>query len=330
MSKFQNKWGVRWEWERRRGLKGGGLKGNSPPSGGDGGWGQGVVAFGEDGPLFRQQPYCNEKAPDCDVIDVLWKGKEGRKGRDRQTENQNEYVKAQLKTHEADPRKFWNAIKAVWSPKNSSGPIVSLVDPATNCQIDDAKVPETFNHHLCTVGQKRSQKFAHAPPFMRRLQEVADEFYLNEITCQEVRTLVDKIKITKSSAIEGLTLRVLKDAFEVLLEQLALLFNTSIETGTFPDKWKMANVILLHKAQEKTNVNNYRPISLLPLPGKLLESVIYKRLYSYLENNNLLTKKQWGFRTGRSTLDASSDLVETILSNLNSKMHACRCRCFIH
>lgn len=82
-----------------------------------------------------------------------------------------------------------------------------------------------------------------------------------------------------------------------------------------------ANVVLLHKGSDKSNVNNYHPISLLPLPGKLLESIIHSRLLDYLSYYGILSDKQWGFRPGRSTIDASSNLLESILLSINSKKH---------
>lgn len=117
-------------------------------------------------------------------------------------------------------------------------------------------------------------------------------------------------------------MRILKDAFEVLQDQLCYLFNMSLKSCKFPTAWKLANVVLIHKGQDKCNVNNYRPISLLPLPGKLLESLVHKHLIDYLENYSILTKNQWGFRPKRSTADAGAGLLEFALSSLNEKKHA--------
>ena len=68
------------------------------------------------------------------------------------------------------------------------------------------------------------------------------------------------------------------------------MYNRSLATGLFPPKWKIATVIPLQKDGDKSDVNNLRPISLLPLSGKLLEKIIHNRMsqYMYLENNNML------------------------------------------
>ena len=75
---------------------------------------------------------------------------------------------------------------------------------------------------------------------------------------------------------------------------------TAVRTRKFPDSWKQGNVIPVHKKNKKYYVNNYRPISLLPIFGKVLEKVIYNNLYKYFHENKLLTSKQSGFRSGDS------------------------------
>ena len=71
---------------------------------------------------------------------------------------------------------------------------------------------------------------------------------------------------------------------------------TPIETAVYPDMWKVANVTPpIYKEENKMLVNNYRPISLLPICGKIFEKSIFNHLYSYLNSNNLLTKSNGGF-----------------------------------
>lgn len=103
---------------------------------------------------------------------------------------------------------------------------------------------------------------------------------------------------------------------------MTYLFNKSIQTCKFPSKWKHANVVVLHKGKSRTDVNNYRPISLLPLPAKIMEALIHKRIYNYLEVNEVLTKAQWGFRKGRSTVQAAAGLVESVLVALNERKYS--------
>lgn len=89
---------------------------------------------------------------------------------------------------------------------------------------------------------------------------------------------------------------------------LTYLFNISFERGIFPSAWKNANVILLHKGGPESDTNNYRPISLFPLPQKILESIVHSRIYAHLQANDILT-----FRPNHSTQDASLNLLKQSL-----------------
>ena len=77
--------------------------------------------------------------------------------------------------------------------------------------------------------------------------------------------------------------------------------NSSLRTGSFPNQWKHATVIPLHKGGNKLELRNYRPISLLPVPSKLIERVVSNQLTSHLESNQLLYRHQSGFRRLHST-----------------------------
>lgn len=68
----------------------------------------------------------------------------------------------------------------------------------------------------------------------------------------------------------------------------------------FPTSWKSSNVILILKEGPRDNPNNYRPISLLPFQGKILEKLIHCRIFDYLQSHGILTVRQGGFRPGQS------------------------------
>ena len=136
---------------------------------------------------------------------------------------------------------------------------------------------------------------------------------------QEITKLVKDIKIHKSSAIENISSFVLKDAFMAIINQITYLFNIALSTGVFPRKWKVAQVIPLPKSGDPNDVNNLRPISLLTLPGKLLEKIIHKALSTYCETNHLLNKDQGGYRKEHSTIDTVAKLTDDIFNAINLK-----------
>ncbi len=84
-----------------------------------------------------------------------------------------------------------------------------------------------------------------------------------------------------------------------------------LTTGIFADKLKIAKIIPLHKKDEETLFTNYRPISLLPALSKIFEKVIFKQLYQFFQEKQLLYNAQYGFRADHSREFASLELIDS-------------------
>ena len=95
----------------------------------------------------------------------------------------------------------------------------------------------------------------------------------------------------------------------------------SLEQGIFPERMKDAEVIPLYKAKEKDLCKNYRPISLLLTISKILEKIMYKRMYNFLDINRQLYNSQYGFRSKHSCENAISELVGHIIKGHERKEH---------
>ena len=81
------------------------------------------------------------------------------------------------------------------------------------------------------------------------------------------------------------------------------LFNLSLETASIPLEWKSANVTPIQKNGEDSVLNNYRPISVLPIVAKVMERIAFDQIYNFLQHHSLLTPLQSGFRPEHSTQD---------------------------
>ena len=90
---------------------------------------------------------------------------------------------------------------------------------------------------------------------------------------------------------------------------------------------KIAEVIPLYKNKEIDAIINYRPISYLITMSKVLEKIVYKRTYSYLEKNNILYNSQYGFRTNHNCEQAIMELTSKYYMLKNGGGGA-KCRCF--
>ena len=130
---------------------------------------------------------------------------------------------------------------------------------------------------------------------------------------QEIKKEIKDINILKSSGFDHFSAKVLKDAFLAIPNVLLHIMNASIASSSFPISWKNATIIPIEKIPNAPTPSDFRPISLLPLPGKLLERLVSNRMMNYLEDNKLISEGQDGYRKNRSTIKAISGLTDDVL-----------------
>ena len=99
--------------------------------------------------------------------------------------------------------------------------------------------------------------------------------------------IIQSLKSKTSFGHDGMTTTSLKQLAPVLLQSLTLIINQSLITGIFPDDLKIAKVIPLHKKNETTKMDNYRPVSILPAISKVFEKVAHIQLYNYFKKYKL-------------------------------------------
>ena len=93
----------------------------------------------------------------------------------------------------------------------------------------------------------------------------------------------------------------IKPVAKAVAKPLAILYNRSLNEGFYPEVWKVANVTPIFKKGTKSLVANYRPVSLLSCCGKFFERLVFKNMYNFFLENNLLYKYQSGFLPNHST-----------------------------
>jgi len=120
----------------------------------------------------------------------------------------------------------------------------------------------------------------------------------------EILKLIRQLKNNSAAGVDGITSLMLKNTAFSVSPLLAHLFNLSLTTGCVPSAWKLSRVIPIFKSGDRQSASNYRPISLQPIIGKLLERVIHEHILQHLHVNNILTPRQFGFLPKSSTSDA--------------------------
>ena len=132
------------------------------------------------------------------------------------------------------------------------------------------------------------------------LSPVSRHFILNQLS---------SLKVNKSTGLDGISSRFLKDGADVIADPILHIINLSISSEIVPSEFKMARVKPLFKKGSRLEVGNYRPVSILPVLSKLLERAVNNQLNGYLKEKGLIYDLQSGFRKGFST--------DTCLMNLN-------------
>ena len=96
-----------------------------------------------------------------------------------------------------------------------------------------------------------------------------------------------------------------------------IIFNSSLANGIYPDDWKSASVTPVFKHGERSNIDKYRPISVVSIVGKVFERIIYNQLFAYLWDHNILSKHQSGFRVLHSTVTALLEATNSWAYNID-------------
>ena len=117
---------------------------------------------------------------------------------------------------------------------------------------------------------------------------------------------------------------------ESLVKPLFNIFQFSLETGNFPSNWKRGNIVPVHKKGNKNLINNYRPVSLLPIFSKIYEKCIYDTLYNYFEGNDLFSKSQSGFRKCDSCVSQLLSITYEVFKCLDANPSLDTCGIFLN
>ena len=136
-------------------------------------------------------------------------------------------------------------------------------------------------------------------------------------TPEQIATIIMSWNSKTSCGLDSIPITLLKPVASFISVPLATLFNKSITSCVIPAEWKIASIVPIPKNKNYTNVDNYRPISLLSITSKVLEKFVSNLIVDHLQSNNPLSNSQWGFRECRSTCTALLDVTHSWLSALN-------------
>jgi hypothetical protein len=129
---------------------------------------------------------------------------------------------------------------------------------------------------------------------------------------------MNTMKSKLSSGHDSLSSKLIKETSQAIVSPLTYILNLSLKFGIVPSKMKLAKVIPVFKSGDTSHIQNYRPISLLPVLSKILEKIVYTRLYTYLIKHDILIPAQYGFRKSLSTELAILELQDRVAKYMSS------------
>ena len=225
------------------------------------------------------------------------------------------YYKNFFEMNKANTSKIWKGTRSLVKINSSSKKDIKIIDNKGRKIINPISIANYFNDFFVNIGCKIDKKIprteANFHDYMKHIK-CDKTFFFKPVIPQEICEIINLFDINKSVGPNSIPVYILKIYKDFFSKNLCEIVNLSFITGIFPDLCKLAKIIPLHKKDDPLFCENYRPIALLPILSKIFEKLIYKRMYSFLEENKLIYNQQFGFRSNYSTEHALINLTEYI------------------
>lgn len=231
------------------------------------------------------------------------------------------YYTTLLNKYKNDVKNTWKTLRSIIGKKQDKKPISDNFKSNGTSITDPIQISNEFCKYFTNIGSH----YASAIPdpvkhFSEHMKNrVNSSVFLAPTDPNEILKIITGMKDKKSSGVDGINSSFLKRIANQICVPISIIVNKSLESGTVPDKMKIAKVIPIYKAKEYDQFANYRPISLLPTISKVLERVMHKRVYNFLNMNDIFYDSQYGFRSKHSTIDALTEFVQDTLKSFEDK-----------
>ena len=243
----------------------------------------------------------------------------------------NNSKKAQYQTfidnNKGNPSSIYKIFQEVGAGKGLHRQSAATSIKADDTLIEDPKdIANEFNNFFVNIASKVKEPTINTNheklrEFCQSKLPADTKFIIPQLSNEKVSKFLSNIDISKATGTDMIGPRLLKLAAPYITKEITFICNHSITTSVFPSKWKEAKVAPLHKNGSNEEVNNYRPISILPVLSKVLEKHVHESLSDFLNKHTLLHKTQSGFRANHSCETALINMIDLWLSAIdNGKM----------
>ena len=167
-------------------------------------------------------------------------------------------------------------------------------------KIYSALISESINNYFINIGPQLANETSSYEESDNELNKenvsILDSlsqntsFHFCRIEIHNVYSILRNLKANKSTGLVKVPAKILKLFAEIIAPSLTYIFNLSLLSGIYINEWKRARATAIYKSDDKTKCENYRPISILPMISKVFEKEVFRHVYSYLTDNDLLSK----------------------------------------
>ena len=186
-----------------------------------------------------------------------------------------------------------------------------------NDAIDSTNVGNEFNIHFASMGKHINNSFENLYIENNLINRNVNSIYINETSELEIITIINKIDSKCSKDHDGIDFKLIKLVIYPILKPLLHIFNLILNKSIYPSNMKKSVIIPIHKNNNKNNLENYRPISIIPQFSKIIEKIIKKRIDNFIEKNNIISSNQYGFKKKSNTLHAIYALTNNITNSID-------------
>ena len=230
------------------------------------------------------------------------------------------FLESTFNRYKFDIRNTWKTINEILSGNHKTTCFPNSLNINGNEITNQLHIATEFNVFFTNIGLNLSNHIAYSGEkdceyYLK--DNINCKFALNKVDEQYVSKIIDNLPNKASCGFDNISTLFLKQISPTIITPMTLLINQVFNTGIFPERLKLAKVIPVFKKGDSKLINNYRPISLLPVISKVLEKIIANQLSKYFEDNKLFNDNQYGFRTGLSTEYATIELTDRIISNMD-------------
>ena len=236
-------------------------------------------------------------------------------------ECKSKYYESLIRENRNNPSGLWKTLNELTSRNtHSTAPscIVSNGVETTNSQ----SISTLFNTFFTGIGNTLADAIKQRLPTNifanNQIPQFNSTFEFKEIKIKSVFKQLSNLKTNKSTGLDGISAKLLKDAAAIIAPTLTDIFNQSLKSSVFPKIWKEGKVTPIYKFGDRSNMSNYRPTTVLPILSKILELLVHTQIYSYLSEHKILSQSQFGFRPKLSTSTALAFFTDSILDNADN------------